>query len=51
MYHHLAHENGNRNVRAKPNNRGRTTAPKERHEAKTENLFFNLALLSLWVHN
>ena len=28
MYHHLAQENGNRNARAKPNNRGRTTAPK-----------------------
>ena len=48
MYHHLAHENGNGNARAKPNNCGRTTALKERHEAKTEHLFFNLALLSLW---
>lgn len=51
MYHHLPHENGTRNTRAKPNNRGRTTAPKERHEAKTENLFFNLPLLSLRGHS
>ena len=25
--------------------------PNERHEAKTETLFFNLALLSLWGHS
>ena len=47
MYHHLAQENGNRNARAKPNNCGRTTAPKERHKGKNEHLFFNLALRSL----
>ena len=51
MYHHLAHENGTRNTRAKHNNRGRTTALKESNEAKTEHLFFNLTLLSLWGHS
>ena len=51
MYHHLAYENGNGNARAKPNDRGRTTALKESNEAKTEHLFFNLTLLSLWGHS
>ena len=41
----------NRNARAKPNNCGRTTALKESNEAKTEHLFFNLTLLSLWGHS
>ena len=50
MYHHLAHENGNRNA-GQNLNRGRTTALKESNEAKTEHLFFNLALLSLWGHS
>ena len=37
MYYHLAHENGTRNTRAKPNNRGRTTAPKREAWSKNWN--------------
>ena len=49
MYHHLAHEiemPGQNLITVEER-----LPPNERHEAKTETLFFNLALLSLWGHS
>ena len=51
MYHHLAQENGNKMPGQNLITVEERLPPNERHEAKTETLFFNLALLSLWGHS